>query len=142
MVLSDYEGSLPADSSEIAVEDQFLKDNGLSIRVGDKLTFEQGNRHYSDENGEIVYLAGNYRSDETFETESTETCTVTAILHGNRPTTGFDILRGMDTGYFPELKNAEVRVTLKKCDHTAIRQIHQIVRDYGISKYAILSFNP
>ena len=137
MVLSDYEGSLPADSSEIAVEDQFLKDNGLSIRVGDKLTFEQGNRHYSDENGEIVYLAGNYRSDETFETESTETCTVTAILHGNRPTTGFDILRGMDTGYFPELKNAEVRVTLKKCDHTAIRQIHQIVRDYGISKYAI-----
>ena len=122
MVISDYEGTLPADSSGIAVEEQFLKENGLSVRVGDTLTFEQGNRHFY-ENGELVYLAGNYRSDEAFEAVSTETCTVTAILHGNRPTATFDILRGMDAGDFPDLKDADVRITLKNCDHTAIRQI-------------------
>ena len=137
MVLGDYEGTLPAGSSEIAVEEQFLKDNGLSVRVGDSFTFVQGYRYYYDENDEIVYLAGNYRSDEVFEEASTETCTITAILHGNRPTAGFDILRGMDSGVFPEQKDAEVRVTLKNCDHTAIRQIRQIVNDYGISKYDI-----
>lgn len=137
MVLCDYEGTLPKGSSEIAVEEQFLKDNGLKIRVGDLLTFEQGNRYYFDEKGESVYLAGNYMSDENFETVSTETCTVTAILHGNRPTTGFDILRGMDAGEFPKLKDCEVRITLNKADHSAIRQIHQITEDYGISKYDI-----
>ena len=137
MVLGDYEGTLPAGSSEIAVEEQFLKENGLSVRVGDTFTFEQGYRYYYDENGEIVYLAGNYRSDEAFEKGSSETCTVTAILHGNRPTVGFDILRGMDSEVFPEPENAEVRVTLKNCDHTAIRQIRQIANDYGISKYDI-----
>ena len=137
MVLGDYEGTLPADASEIAVEEQFLKDNGLSIRVGDTFTFEQGYRYFFDENDEIVYLAGNYRSDEDFEAASTETCTVTAILHGNRPTAGFDILRGMDPGDFPKLKDAEVRVTLKNCDHTAIRQIREIANDYGLSKYDI-----
>ena len=44
MVLSDYEGTLPAKASEIAVEEQFLKENGLSVRVGDRITFEQGYR--------------------------------------------------------------------------------------------------
>ena len=54
MVLGDYEGTLPAGSSEIAVEEQFLKDNGLSVRVGDSFTFVQGYRYYYDENDEIV----------------------------------------------------------------------------------------
>ena len=135
MVLSEYEGRLPENSSEIAAEEQFLKDNGLSIRVGDTLTFEQGNRHIVDEKGEIVYLAGNYRSNEVFEPGSEETCRVTAILHGNRPTSGFDLLRGMDEGTFPDLKDAEVRITLKHCDTTAIRQIRAIAKEYGIEKY-------
>ena len=137
MVPGDYEGILPVNSSEIAVEEQFLKDNGLQVRIGDTLTFEQGNRHFFDENGEIVYLAGDYRSDEAFEATSAETCIVTAILHGNQPTATFDILRGMDPGDFPDLKDADVRITLKNCDHTAIRQIRQIAGDYGISKYHI-----
>ena len=101
MVLADYEGKLPTDASEIAIEEQFLKDNGLSLQIGDTLSFEQGNRHYYDENGEIVYLAGNYQSNEAFETLSEENCTITAILHNNRPTTGFDILRGMEITDFP-----------------------------------------
>ncbi|MBO5999126.1 MAG: ABC transporter permease [Lachnospiraceae bacterium] len=137
MVLPGYEGTLPADASEIAVEEQFLSDNGLSLKIGDTLSFEQGNRHYYDENGKLVYLAGSYRSDEAFEAVSDETCTVTAILHRNRPTTGYDILRGMDEGSFPAQKYAEVRIQLKNCDHTAIRQIRQIVEAYGIRKYAL-----
>ncbi|MBQ9490868.1 MAG: hypothetical protein IJU80_13160, partial [Lachnospiraceae bacterium] len=137
MVVSDFDGRLPENASEIAVEEKFLSDNGLSLQVGDALSFEQGNRRYYDEGGKIVYLAGNYRSDETFDAISFETCTVTAILHGNRPTSGYDILRGMDEGYFPSLKHSEVRISLKKCDHTAIKQIKQIAETYGISKYAL-----
>ena len=141
MVISSYDGTLPRNASEIAVEEQFLRDNDLSLGIGDTLTFQQGNRYSYDEDGKIVYWAGNYRSEESFDAASVETCTVTAILHGNRPTTGFDILRGMDSGTlpdntFPEKKYAEVRICLRKCDHTAIKQIKQIAEDHGISKYA------
>ena len=34
-VVSDYDGTLPSNSSEIAVEEQFLKDNDLDLKVGD-----------------------------------------------------------------------------------------------------------
>ena len=136
MVVSYYEGTLPSNSSEIAVEEKFLSDNGLDLKVGDKLTFELGNRHYY-ENGEIVYLAGSYRSEEEFDSLKTETCTITAILHGNRPTAGFDILRGMDEDCFPKLKNSQIRICLKNSDHTSIRQIKEIINDYGIGKYEL-----
>ena len=137
MVVCDYEGNLPSNSSEIAVEEKFLSDNALELRIGDMLPFEQGNRYSYDSGGERTYWAGNYRSEESFEVLSSESCKVTAILHGNRPTSGFDILRGMDAGTFPELKYSEVRISLRNCDHTAVRQIKQIAGDFGIARYAL-----
>ena len=110
VVVSQYDGTLPADASEIAVEEQFLRDNGLALKIGDELSFEQGSRYSYDEDGEITYWAGNYRSEEKFAVQSLETCTITAILHDNRPTTGYDILRGIDEGYFPAGKDTEVRI--------------------------------
>lgn len=137
-VVSDYDGVLPKNSSEIAVEEQFLIDNGLEeLRLGDSLTFEQGYRYIDNELEGFFYLGGNYRSDEQFEPISTETCTITAILHGNQPTKGWDILRGLDSGYFPDKDKAGVYIKLKKCDHTAIRQIKSIISDYGIKKYTL-----
>ncbi|MCR5657346.1 MAG: FtsX-like permease family protein [Butyrivibrio sp.] len=133
MINSDYEGTLPTNSSEIAVEEQFLKDNNLSLKVGDNLSFELGNRSYM-ENGERIYIGGNYRSEETFESLFNENCKITAILHGNRSTKGYDIIRGLDDGYYPTVKNASVYIKLKKCDHTAIKQIKQLTSDYGLAK--------
>lgn len=137
-VISDYEGKLPVNSSEIAIEEQFLKDNDLDIKVGDTLYFEQGYRYIDDELEGFMYLAGNYRSDEKFEAVSTECCTVTAILHGNRATKGWDILRGIDAGYYPEVEKTQVLITLKKCDTTAIKQLKDIVSRYGLEN---ASFN-
>ena len=135
-VVADYDGVLPKNSSEIAVEEQFLIDNGLDdLKIGDSLTFDQGYRYIDNGLEDLAYLAGNYRSDEQFKAESTETCTVTAILHGNRPTGDWDILRGMDDGYFPEKEKAQVLISLKKCDHTAIKQLNSITAEYGINKY-------
>ncbi|MCR5208984.1 MAG: ABC transporter permease [Lachnospiraceae bacterium] len=136
-VVSDYEGHLPQNSSEIAVEEQFLSDNGLEdLKIGDSLTFEQGYRYIDDELEGFLYLAGNYRSEEQFEALTTETCTVTAILHGNRPTKGWDILRGLDADYFPATDSSQVIVTLSNCDHTAIKQLKSIASEYGFEKSA------
>ena len=136
-VVSDHEGTLPRNSSEIAVEEKFLKDNGLNLHVGDTLTFEEGYRYVDNELEGFAYLGGNYRSDESFEAKSVETCTITAILHGNRATRDWDILRGLDDDIYPDQEHATVSIMLRKCDHTAIRQIKELVKEYGIQKYTI-----
>ncbi|WP_026493188.1 ABC transporter permease [Butyrivibrio sp. XPD2002] len=135
-VVSDYDGTLPTNSSEIAVEEQFLIDNGLSLQVGDTLTFEQGYRYIDDELEGFMYLGGAYRSEEQFKPLSTDTCIVTAILHGNRATRDWDILRCLDDGYYPaDNKDVETLIALKNCDHTAIKQLNAIVQKYGFEKY-------
>ncbi|MBQ9589805.1 MAG: ABC transporter permease [Butyrivibrio sp.] len=136
-VVSDYEGTLPANSSEIAVEEQFLKDNGLELKVGDILTFEEGYRYIDDDLEGFSYLGGNYRSDELFKSNSTDTCTITAILHENRATRDWDILRGLDENYYPKQEKADVSIMLKKCDSSSIKQIKALVKKYGIQKYSI-----
>ena len=135
-VTCEYEGTLPVSSSEVAVEQEFLDDNGLNLSVGDTITFEEGNRYSYDIDGKIIYWAGNYRSEESFETIDTVTCTITAITHGNYPTRGYDVLRCLDEDYFPELDNTQVAFTLKKCDHTADAQVDDIVSSYGIEHYS------
>ena len=137
MVVSEYEGRLPETSGEVAVEEGFLKDNGLDLQVGDTITFELGNRYEIEADGTRVYYGGSYRSEEQFEVLSTENCTITAILHGNRPTKDFDILRGMDAGTpvgVDDKGNSylDCRITLKKADHTSALQIRKIAEDYNI----------
>ena len=134
MVTCEYEGKLPENKGEIAVEEEFLKDNNLNLSVGDKLSFHQGYR-YIYENDELVYLAGNYRSSEDFTVLSDETCTITAILHGNEPTDSFDIIRGIDE--FPDTN--KVYITLKKIDRNAIKTLRSIEAAYGLHLYEINS---
>ncbi|WP_026653877.1 ABC transporter permease [Butyrivibrio proteoclasticus] len=134
-VICDYEGELPKNSSEIAVEEAFLKENNLDLKVGDTLTFEQGYRYMENDEEGFYYLGGNYRSEEKFEAKSVDTCIITAILHGNRPTKDWDILRGLDDGYYPEQEDAEVSMMLAKCDTSSIKQIKNLVKKYGIQKY-------
>ncbi|MBR5361590.1 MAG: FtsX-like permease family protein, partial [Lachnospiraceae bacterium] len=104
---------------------------------GDKITFEQGNRYEIEPDGNRIYYGGSYRSEERFETLSTDTCTITAILHENRPTKGYDILRGMESGTNIGLDDKgksylHCRVTLKEPDHTSVLQLRQIEKDYNL----------
>ncbi len=137
LVVSGYEGKLPESSSEVAVEQAFLDDNGLDLHVGDTLTFELGNRYETDPDGKKVYYGGSYRSEEQFEVVSKETAVITAILHGNRPTGDYDILRGMDFGTPIGLDDKgesflHCRITLDQADSTSAIQIRQIAADHNL----------
>ena len=137
LVVGDHEGRLPETSDEVAVEEAFLEDNGLDLEIGDKITFEQGNRYEIEPDGNRIYYAGSYRSEERFETLSTDTCTITAILHENRPTKGYDILRGMEAGTKVGMDDKGIpylhcRVTLKKPDYTSVLQLRQIEKDHNL----------
>lgn len=137
MIVSDYEGHLPADSSEIAVEEKFLEDNGLELSVGDKLPIEIGNRYYEEPDGSITYTGGDYNSRESFNAVSSEICTITAILHDNRPTDSYSVLRGMGQDEFPEQLYTEVRICLRNTDHTSLSQINQLIAEYGADRHDI-----
>ena len=127
MVTCEYEGRLPENAGEIAVEEEFLKDNHLNLHPGDTLSFHQGYR-YGYEGDELVYYGGSYRSAEDFCVLSDETCTVTAILHHNEPTKSFDILRGTDG--FPA-KNL-VYITLKKADRNSVNTLRGIAAAHNL----------
>ena len=137
LVVGDYEGRLPETPDEIAVEEAFLEDNGLDLKAGDTITFEQGNRYEIEPDGNRIYYGGSYRSEERFERLSTDTCTITAILHENRPTKGYDILRGMEKGTIIGLDDKgksylHCRVTLKEPDYTSVLQLRQIEKDHNL----------
>ena len=131
MVTCDYEGKLPENAGEIAVEEELLRENGLDMKPGDTLSFTQGYRN-KYELDEMVYLGGGYQSNELFEEKSEETCVITAILHGNQVTRDYKILRGTDA----EEKSTDpiTFVTLEKCDYTADFQIEDMIREYGLTK--------
>ncbi|MBQ6638141.1 MAG: ABC transporter permease [Lachnospiraceae bacterium] len=131
MVTCDYDGKLPENAGEIAVEEELLRENGLDMKPGDTLSFTQGYR-YKYELDEMVYLGGGYQSNELFEEKSEETCVITAILHGNQVTRDYKILRGTDA----EEKSTDpiTFVTLEKCDYTADFQIEDMIREYGLTK--------
>ena len=128
MVTCDYEGTLPESEDEIAVEEKLLKENGLTIGIGDELTFTQGYRSIMEE-GKIVYLAGAYRSAESFTAKEVCTCKVTAILHENKPTSSFRILRGIKSGNLPA--ENKTFITLKKPDVWSVHTIDEITQNAG-----------
>ena len=132
MVTCEYEGRLPENKGEIAIEEEYLKDNNLNLQIGDTFSFHQGYR-YVYEADELIYIAGNYKSSEDFVEISDETCTITAILHHNEPTKAFDIIRGIDE--FPE-KNM-VYITLDKIDRNAITTIRNLAASYGLNIHEI-----
>ena len=127
MVTCEYEGRLPENAGEIAIEEAYLKDNNLNLNVGDTLSFHQGYR-YGYEGDQLRYFVGNYLSFEQFETLSDETCVITAILHGNQPSKSYDMIRGMDQ--FPE-KNM-VYITLKKADRNSVSTLRNIAAAHNL----------
>ena len=131
-VTCEYEGRLPENANEIAIEEEYLKDNNLDLHIGDTFSFHQGYR-YVYEAEELIYIAGNYKSSEDFVSLSDETCTITAILHHNEPTKAYDMLRGMER--FPE-KNM-VFITLKKIDRNAIKTLRGIAATHNLNLHEI-----
>ncbi len=134
-VVCDYDGVLPQNSNEIAVEEKFLKYNNIDAKPGDSITVDIGSRYILDGDGNKVILGGNYHSNEGFDFVSEETYTITAILHDNTATEGFDFLNCLNEGDVP--KENFVDICLKKFDHTAHKQLRAIAKDHNLTLTSI-----
>lgn len=130
MLTGDYDGKVPTNDNEVAVEEDFLVQNGMkSAKDGDKITFIQGQRQLPDES---YVTGGTYDENEKFVPSGKEKeYTITCILHNNPATRYKGIWRGISEA---ERKTDRVcaTVTLAKQDMNACKTIEAIQKEYKI----------
>ena len=135
-----YDGTIPENENEIAVEQKFIDRNNLDWKIGDTVTIPLGVRYLIEENGEKSYLAGRYFSDEQFELTDVGEFKITAILHDNPPTSSSSsIVRGLDLNSYtiPAGETVRAMIELKELNHGSLDVIKSMISDYDIQEYSI-----
>lgn len=88
-------GRLPEDDSEIVISSHIKTNGGVKYNLGDKITFDIGDRTY---NGKKLYQNDTYREDEQLEDKQTKTYKVVGICdrlpYGEEPRTapGYSVI--------------------------------------------------
>lgn len=135
-----YDGTIPQNSNEIAVEQKFIERNNLDWKIGDTVTIPIGVRFLVEDNGEKNYLHGGYFSDEQFEVTEIGEYKITAILHENPPTRFCgSIVKGLDLNNYviPDEEPVSATIELKDVNYKSLDVIKSIISDYGIEEYNI-----
>ena len=135
-----YDGAIPENGNEIAVEQKFIERNNLDWKIGDTVTIPLGVRYLVEENGEKNYIAGRYFGDEQFELTDVGEFKITAILHENPPTSvSGSIVKGLDLSSYtiPDDKPVQALIELKDLDHNSLNVIKDMISQYGIVNYTI-----
>lgn len=132
MVLGSYNGQLPTKPDEIAVESDFIKQNGLDWKIGDTITLPTGHRVYTDETGETWEQDGmTYSPAETFSYTEDRNYTITAILHHNEPTYGsYWMITGVGTKAYTQ---ATAHVKLKSMGMDSYKVLEDVMKKAGTS---------
>lgn len=134
MVLTgNFDGKVPANENEVAVEKNFLDKNGMKdAKVGDKIVLTQGQRQLDDGS----YVTGSYfdKGEKFVPSGDEKEYTITAILHTNPATKYSSVWRGISED---ELKNGDICAyfTLAKQNSSAYSTIEAIQKDYKIDDY-------
>lgn len=135
-----YDGTIPENGNEIAVEQKFIERNNLDWKIGDTVTIPLGVRYLVEENGEKSYIAGRYFSDEQFELTDVGEFKITAILHENPPTSvSGSIVKCLDLSSYtvPDDKPVEALIELKEVNHDSLNVIKSMISDYNIQEYNV-----
>lgn len=132
-VQADYDGILPQNDSEIAVDSSFIKKNNLDWSVGDIVSIPCGKRYVTDKDDKLE-VSGNYSSGEEFEKQEVKSYKITAILHENSPTSSTPILTCLSS------QNAKTNITaiqLKKLDRDSLDVVNDITKKNKIENKII-----
>ena len=138
MVTGSYEGELPKNSGEIAVEQELIDKNKLDWKIGDTVSIPTGVR-YTVENGEMMVVSGGYfAGEEQFSVENIKEYKITAVLKNNPATANSDIIQGLDAS---ELKLSEgetvnATINLKTVNYKSASVVRDIAEKYGINEWS------
>ena len=139
MFTGDYDGKIPQNENEIAVEQELIEKNDLDWKIGDTVYIPLGSRTVI-ENGEEYGIAGSYINGETFELSEIGEYKITAILHENPATVGTgSIVRGwkFDKSVVSKSNPMEVTIALKTVNHNSLNDLKDMINSYSISEYNI-----
>lgn len=141
MLTGEYDGTIPENENEIAVEQSLIEKNNLDWKTGDIVTIPTGYRYYIDEEtGEKAVIAGSYYGSEEFEYTDIKEFKITAILHNNPATmASYNIVQGYDSGRLDLAENetADAYIELKEVNYKSLDVIKDIIKDYNIKDYNI-----
>lgn len=142
MFTGDYDGKIPQNENEIAVEQSLIEKNNLDWKIGDTVKIPIGYRYYTDpETGEQVrIISGNYTGTETFERTGEKEYKITAVLHDNPATEGIcSIIQGFDSSKltFEADQTVQAYIELKDVNYQSLESIKSIINDYGIKEFSI-----
>lgn len=122
IITQDYEGSIPKNDNEIAVEKIFIENRKLDWKIGDSVKVPVGYYEADEEN-------------EVFVQTGVKTYRITAILNNNAPTVSmYPILRGFDSSKISSgaKQTYSVLINLATVDSKSLDTLEKIVSDYGI----------
>lgn len=127
-----YDGEIPKNSDEIAVEQSFIENNELNWKLGDTVTIPIGER-ILPESGED-FISNGYTPGEKFVSSSNKEFKITAIMHDNYATYQcYNIICGFD-GNSEQFSSADARIKLKELNSNSINVINDIIKESGVSK--------
>ncbi|MCM1115486.1 MAG: ABC transporter permease [Clostridium sp.] len=138
-ITGDYDGVLPKNDKEIAVEQSLIENNELDWKIGDIVTIPVGTRYVVDNGVEAPISYGSFSGGEKFRVENIGEYKITAILYNNPATMGYKIIRGLDLNAL-ELKGDDVvaaTIQLEKVDYKSLDVIRDIIKQYKIEEYNI-----
>lgn len=140
----EYDGTIPENENEIAVEQSLIEKNKLDWKIGDTVFIPVGYRYmFDEETGEEIGLGGPYYGSERFEITDVKEYKITAILHNNPATigTGSYIIRGLDSSKLNLTDGQTVSATilLKEFNHKSLNVIKDIIKEYDIGEYKLNS---
>lgn len=139
MITSTYDGKLPENDNEIAVEQDFIEKNNLDWKIGDTVTLNTGDR-YINENNDSYLITGSYQKGEYFVGSNQDSLVITAILNENPSTsnTPYPILRCIDYSKHQLDNNSSIKalVELKEVNYKSLDELNEIVKQYKIEEYS------
>ncbi len=143
MFTGRYEGTIPKNESEIAVEQRFIEKNKLDWKIGDTVTLPTGYRYIHDEKIGQVVVNGDYQGNsERFQIKDIGKYKITAILYNNPATmTQYNIIRGFDLSglNLTDGQTVTASIELKEVNYKSLDVIRDIIKQYKITDYDINS---
>lgn len=135
MLTSDLEGALPKNENEVAVEQSFIDNNGLAVKIGDKISLSEGCKYIVEDGEKAVFISDYHYPGEKFSGGKYKEYTVTGILHDNPATRFTPVFRGMSDGE----KSGTVSAAVKLADvnYKSLRLLNDKVKKYNISDYKL-----
>lgn len=142
MFTGNYDGKIPQNENEIAVEQSLIEKNNLNWKIGDTVKIPIGYRYYTDaETGEQVrIISGSYTPGEKFELTGEKEYKITAVLHNNPATSGIcSVIQGFDSSKSTLKADQTVQayIELKEVNYKSLETINRIIKDYEIKEFSI-----